>query len=93
MPHASELSYLLIPPIGPDINAYVMDIVVRDAEGPHPTISTELVDGRFFQLDADLTPRSCYVAIDTPARLALAGAAASRFFSSARDESSASTCP
>lgn len=61
MPRARELSYLAVPLIHPHFSSRIMGLSSsRDARG-ELTLTAITADGRYYFLDKDLRPRSCYV--------------------------------
>ncbi len=74
---ARERAYLLIPPVTPDAEGSVIGLeITKDAQGEY-VLEAETADRRFFRLDQELRPQSCYVAVGGAAEPALSGHATS----------------
>ncbi len=67
MPRARELSYLAIPLIHPDLSSRIMGLSSSRGSDGELTLTVITVDGRYYFLDEDLRPRSCYVQTNTVA--------------------------
>jgi len=61
LPRARERSYLAIPPVHPEHGSLVVSFAQNRDEQGRPSFTALTKDGRYYFLDEDLRPRSCYV--------------------------------
>ncbi len=61
MPRAREASYLAIPLIHPEFGSKVIGLTLNHDQDGRTVLTANTWDGRYYFLDEDLRPRSCYV--------------------------------